>query len=284
MNGDDIDDINDKEMPLLDHLAELRRRLIWSAVTFTICFIICYHFSGRIYEFLAAPLAHALEARGERPDMVYTALYEAFFTYVKVAVFAAAFISFPIVAAQIWLFVAPGLYKREKRALLPFLIATPILFFMGGALAYYVFFPIAWKFFLSFQETSGDVDITLLARVSDYLNIVMKLIFAFGLSFELPVLLTLLGKVGIVSYATLKKYRRYAYVGCFIVAAIMAPPDVPSQCIMAGLLIFLFEASLFMVRLVEPKPVEDEDEQENGKADNAPAAQDQTDEKDSQNA
>ena len=257
----DGDEINDKEMPLLDHLTELRRRLIWSGVTFLICFLVCYHFSGRIYEFLAAPLAHALEARGERPDMVYTALYEAFFTYVKVAVFAAAFISFPVVATQIWMFVAPGLYKREKRALLPFLIATPVLFFMGGALAYYVFFPIAWKFFLSFQENSGSVDITLLARVSDYLNIVMKLIFAFGLSFELPVLLTLLGKVGIVSYAMLKKYRRYAYVGCFIVAAIMAPPDVPSQCIMAGLLIFLFEASLLMVRLVEPKYEEEAEDQ-----------------------
>lgn len=284
MDAIDGDEINDKEMPLLDHLAELRRRLIWSGVTFIICFVVCYHFSGRIYEFLAAPLAHALEARGERPDMVYTALYEAFFTYVKVAVFAAAFISFPVVAAQIWLFVAPGLYKREKRALLPFLVATPVLFFTGGALAYYVFFPIAWKFFLSFQEHTGDVDITLLARVSDYLNIVMKLIFAFGLSFELPVLLTLLGKVGIVSYAMLKKYRRYAYVGCFIVAAIMAPPDVPSQCIMAGLLIFLFEASLFMVRLVEPKRVEEDAEQPEAAAEGDDTPDDQTDKKDSEHA
>lgn len=257
MSAADDNEINDKEMPLLEHLAELRKRLIWAAAAFILCFIVCYHFSGQIYEFLAAPLAHALEARGERPDMIYTALYEAFFTYVKISVFAAAFLSFPVVAGQAWLFIAPGLYKREKRAFLPFLIATPVLFFMGGALAYYVFFPVAWKFFLSFQEHTGDVDITLLARVSDYLNIVMKLIFAFGLSFELPVLLTLLGKVGIISYAMLKKYRRYAYVGCFILAAIMAPPDVPSQCIMAALLIALFEISIFMVRIVEPKPVED---------------------------
>ncbi len=221
-------------------------------------------------------LAHALEARGEKPELIYTALYEAFFTYVKVAVFAAAFISFPVIAAQIWLFVAPGLYKREKRALLPFLLATPILFFAGGALAYYVFFPVAWKFFLSFQQSTGGVDISLMAKVSDYLNIVMKLIFAFGLSFELPVLLTLLGKVGIVSYATLKKYRRYAYVGCFVLAAVMAPPDVPSQCIMAGLLIFLFEISLFLVRIVEPK-FEDVAEED--------AAKDETEEaKDSENA
>ena len=247
------DEINDKEMPLLDHLAELRRRLMWSAGTFFVAFIICYHFAPRIYDFLAAPLAHALEARGEKPQLIYTALYEAFFTYVKVAVFAAAFISFPVVAAQLWLFVAPGLYKREKRAMLPFLIVTPVLFFMGGALAYYVFFPVAWRFFLSFQEAGGDVQISLMAKVSDYLNVVMKLIFAFGLSFELPVLLTLLGRVGIVSSASLKKYRRYAYVGCFILAAIMAPPDVPSQCLMAGLLVFLFEISLFAVKMVEPK-------------------------------
>jgi sec-independent protein translocase protein TatC len=249
------DDINDKEMPLLEHLAELRRRLIWSAGTFLVAFIICYHFAPRIYEFLAAPLAHALEARGEKPQLIYTALYEAFFTYVKVAVFAAAFVSFPVLAAQLWMFVAPGLYKREKRAMLPFLIVTPILFFMGGALAYYVFFPVAWRFFLSFQNTGtgSDVQIALMAKVSDYLNVVMKLIFAFGLSFELPVLLTLLGRVGIVSSASLKKYRRYAYVGCFILAAVMAPPDVPSQCLMAGLLVFLFEISLFAVKMVEPK-------------------------------
>ncbi len=247
------DQIDDKEMPLLEHLAELRRRLIWSALAFIVAFLVCYHFAPRIYEFLAAPLAHALEARGEKPELIYTALYEAFFTYVKVSVFAAAFISFPVVASQLWLFIAPGLYKREKRALLPFLIVTPILFFAGGALAYYVFFPVAWKFFLSFQQMTGGVEISLMARVSDYLDIVMKLIFAFGLSFELPVLLTLLGKVGIINAASLRKYRRYAYVGCFILAAVMAPPDVPSQVLMASLLIFLFEISVFSVKWVEPK-------------------------------
>jgi len=249
------DEIKDKEMPLLEHLAELRRRLLYSAVAFVIAFLIAYHFAPRIYEFLAAPLAHALEARGQKPQLIYTALYEAFFTYIKVSIFAAAFLSFPIIASQLWLFIAPGLYKKEKRAMLPFLIVTPILFFAGGALAYYVIFPTAWKFFLSFQNTGphSDIQIDLMAKVSDYLNLVMKLIFAFGLSFELPVLLTLLGKVGIRTSAGLKKYRRYAYVGCFIVAAILTPPDILTQCGLAGPLIILYEISVFSVKMVEPK-------------------------------
>ncbi len=249
------DEINDKEMPLLDHLAELRRRLMWSAVAFVLAFLVCYYFSRHIYDFLAAPLAHALEARGQKPELIYTGLYEAFFTYIKVSLFGAAFISFPVVATQIWLFVAPGLYKREKQAMLPFLLVTPLLFFAGGAFCYYVVFPAAWKFFLSFQTTGtgADVQIQLMAKVSEYLDTVMKLIFAFGLSFELPVLLTLLGRVGIITSASLKKYRRYAYVGCFILAAFLAPPDIPSQVLMATLVIVLFEISVISVRLVEPK-------------------------------
>jgi sec-independent protein translocase protein TatC len=248
-------EINDKEMPLLEHLAELRKRLMWSVGTFLVVFIVCYHFAAVLYEFLADPLAHAMKLRGEKPELIYTALFEAFFTYVKVAAFAAAFISFPVVAGQLWLFVAPGLYKKEKRALLPFLIATPILFFAGGAIAYYIFFPVLFKFNLAFQNTvpGSDVQIVLMPKVSDYLSTTMKVIFAFGLSFELPVLLTLLGKVGIVSSKGLKKYRRYAYVGCFIVAAVLAPPDVMSQCLMAVMLLLLFEISLFVVRMVEPK-------------------------------
>jgi sec-independent protein translocase protein TatC len=253
------DEINDKEMPLLEHLAELRKRLLWSAAAFLLAFVACYHFAPRIYEFLAAPLAHALEARGEKPQLIYTALYEAFFTYIKVAIFAAAFVSFPVIATQLWMFIAPGLYKKEKMAMLPFLLVTPVLFFAGGALAYYVIFPTAWKFLLSFQDTGSgsDVQIQLMAKVSDYLNIVMKLIFAFGLSFELPVLLTLLGKVGILTSASLRKYRRYAYVGCFVLAAVLTPPDILTQCLLAGPLIFLFEVSVVAVRMVEPKVAAD---------------------------
>jgi sec-independent protein translocase protein TatC len=249
-------EINDKEMPLLEHLSELRRRLVWSAAALLVAFGVCYYFSKDIYGFLAAPLAHALQARGEKPELIYTALYEVFFTYLKVALFAAFFVSFPVIATQLWLFIAPGLYRKEKRAMLPFLVVTPVLFFAGGALAYYVVLPTIYKFLLAFQTTLGggnDVQIQLMAKVSEYLSTVMKIIFAFGVSFELPVLLTLLGRVGIINQVGLKKHRRYAYVGCFVVAAILAPPDALTMCILAGPLLLLFEISVFTVGLVEPK-------------------------------
>jgi sec-independent protein translocase protein TatC len=254
------DPIHDREMPLLDHLAELRKRLLWSALAFLGAFLVSYYFAKDVYYFLAQPLVHIMQERGQKPELIYTALYEAFFTYVKVAVFSAAFISFPVIATQVWLFIAPGLYRSEKRAFLPFLLATPILFFAGGALAYYVIFPNAWRFFLSFQTSPSNhqFSIDVLPKVSDYLNLVMKLIFAFGICFEMPVLLTLLGRVGIITAAGLKKYRRYAYVGCFIVAAILTPPDVFTMTGLAVPLIALFEISIFAVKLVQPKvaPVE----------------------------
>ena len=253
------DHIDDKPMPLLDHLIELRRRLIWSAVAFLICFMIAYYFSSALYYFLAEPLAQVLREQGNPdPHLIYTQLYEAFFTKIKVAFFGGAFVSFPIVATQIWLFVAPGLYRSEKKALLPFLAATPILFLLGAALAYYFVFPFAWKFFASFQTATGGggMPIELLPRVSEYLDLVMKLIFAFGITFQLPVALTLLAKVGIVSSAQLRKFRRYAYVGMFIIAAILAPPDVITQTGLALPLIALYEISILSARWVEPKPVE----------------------------
>lgn len=257
----DIEDdpINDKPMPLLEHLAELRTRLIWSMAAFVVCFIGSYYFSNRIYFFLAEPLATVLREQGNPdPHLIYTQLYEAFFTRIKVAFFAGAFIAFPIIANQIWLFVAPGLYRSEKRALYPFLIATPVLFLLGAALAYYFVFPFAWRFFASFQSTNGGggVPIELLPRVSEYLDLVMKLIFAFGLTFELPVLLTLLAKVGIVSSKGLGRFRRYAYVGMFVIAAVLAPPDVITQTGLALPLIALYEISIIAARLVEPKPVD----------------------------
>jgi sec-independent protein translocase protein TatC len=257
------DTINDKPMPLLEHLAELRTRLLWSAGGFLIAFFVCYHFSFQIYEFIAHPLVQVLKSRGEEPRLIYTALYEAFFTYIKVSVYAAAFISFPIISTQVWLFIAPGLYRSEKRALLPFIAATPILFLGGAALAYYFIFPMAFRFFLSFQTpahhaAADGMKIELMARVSDYLGLVMKLVFAFGVAFELPVALTLMGTVGIISSKTLKKFRRYAYVGCFVVAAVLTPPDVLTQTSLAVPLILLYEISIIAVRLVEPKPLEDD--------------------------
>lgn len=256
------DDIDDKPMPLLDHLIELRTRLIWSMAAFVIAFAVCYYFSKNIYTFLAQPLADILhEKTGQERRMIFTALTEAFFTYLKVAMFGAAFISFPITVTQLWLFVAPGLYRSEKRALLPFLAATPVLFLLGASLAYYVIFPMAWRFFLSFEIPAGEggLPILLEAKVSEYLGLVMKLIFAFGIAFQLPVGLTLLAKVGIIDSAGLKKYRRYSYVGMFIVAAVLTPPDVISQLGLAIPLIALYELSVVMAKWVEPKPVEDDD-------------------------
>jgi sec-independent protein translocase protein TatC len=253
------DPIHDKPMPLLDHLIELRRRLLWSAVTFLLAFFVCYYFSKDIYGFLAKPLAAALaEKAGAPTPLIYTQLYEAFFTYLRVAFFGAAFISFPVIAGQLWLFVAPGLYRSEKRAILPFLVATPVLFIMGAALAYYFVFPFAWRFFISFEtpKSEAGIPIQLMPKVGEYLDLVMKLIFAFGIAFQLPVALALLAKVGIISSKGLKRYRRYAYVGMFVIAAVLAPPDIITQCGLAVPLIALYEISILAARLVEPKPAE----------------------------
>jgi sec-independent protein translocase protein TatC len=255
---DEEDPIDDKPMPLLDHLIELRRRLMWSMLALGLTFFVCYYFSNQIYSFLAQPLATILEQRGQDRKMIFTSLTEGFFTYLKVAFFGAAFLSFPVIATQLWLFIAPGLYRSEKRAVVPFLVATPVLFVMGAALAYYFVFPFAWKFFISFESPTGagGVPIQLEARVGEYLDLVMKLIFAFGIAFQLPVALSLMAKVGIVSSASLKKYRRYAYVGMFVIAAILAPPDIITQCGLALPLIGLYEISIIAAKIVEPKPTE----------------------------
>jgi sec-independent protein translocase protein TatC len=257
--AEEVDPIDDKPMPLLEHLVELRTRLMWSFGAFMVAFLVCYYFSSAIYAFLAQPLANVEERMGGSQRMIYTSLTEGFFTYLKVAMFGGAFIAFPIMATQLWLFVAPGLYRSEKKALLPFLLASPVLFLMGAALAYYFIFPVAWTFFLRFQtlKGAGGLPIVLEARVSEYLDLVMKLVFAFGVAFQLPVALSLLAKVGIVSSKGLKRYRRYAIVGMFIIAAVLAPPDIITQCGLALPLIALYELSIIAAKMVEPKPPED---------------------------
>ena len=253
--------VDQTKMPLLDHLIELRRRLVHSAVAIIVLFFVCYYFAPEIYDFLVQPLADILDELGGNRRLIFTALHEAFFTYIKVAFFAALFISFPFVAIQIWMFVAPGLYRNEKRAFLPFLVATPILFFLGGALVYYLIFPLAWKFFLSFESMggTGSLPIQLEAKVDQYLSLVMRLIFAFGLCFELPVVMTLLARVGMVTSEGMRSKRKYAIVIAFIAAAILTPPDVISQIGLAVPTILLYEISIYAVRFVERKrKVEDE--------------------------
>jgi len=256
------EDIDDKKMPLLDHLVELRSRLLWAIGALLICFLGCLVFAEQIYLFLTQPLVRAYtifaqvsgsQGMSSAPRMIYTAPQEAFLTYLKVAFFAGAFLSFPIIAGQLWMFVAPGLYKNEKRAFLPFLAATPILFLMGAALVYYVVSPFAFAYFLSYQSAGGDgqLPIQLETRVGEYLSLMMQFIFAFGICFQLPVALTLLTRVGITSSAGLASKRRYAIVGAFVVAAVLTPPDVLSQVSLAIPIIILYEVSIWCSRLVE---------------------------------
>jgi sec-independent protein translocase protein TatC len=244
---------DEKRMPLLEHLVELRMRLIYALGGFMVCFFIAFYFADAIFSFLVEPLAAQMHRANAR--MIYTALHEAFFTYVKVAFFAAAFVSFPLVSVQIWLFVAPGLYKHEKGAFLPFLIATPVLFFAGGALVYYFIFPLAWEFFLNFQTAGGpgSLPIQVEPKVDQYLSLVMQLIFAFGLGFELPVFLMLLARVGIVTADGLAEKRRYAIVGVFVFAAVLTPPDVISQIGLAIPILLLYEISIIGARMIEKK-------------------------------
>ena len=246
-----IRDIDETQAPLLDHLIELRTRLVRAVVALSLAFAVCLYFAEDIFEILVRPLAAAFPTGEGR--LIYTKLYEAFFVEIKVALFAAFFISCPVIANQLWAFVAPGLYAREKKAFLPFIVATPVLFTMGASLAYFVVMPTAFKWFLGFEGVSAGLQQEALPSMGDYLDLVMRFILAFGISFLLPVLLLLLNRAGLVTRAQLAGARRYVIVAVFIVGAIITPPDVISQLLLAIPLWLLFEGSLVIMRFSEKK-------------------------------
>ena len=254
MNDQSKPDIDDSKAPLIEHLIELRQRLLWSVAALTVAFLISIFFADEIFGILVQPLTDAFPA-GEG-KLIYTKLYEAFFVEIKVAMFAAFFLAFPIISNQLWAFVAPGLYANEKKAFLPFLIATPVLFIAGASLAYFIVMPTAFRFFLGFEGTVGGLQQEALPAMGDYLSLVMQFILAFGVCFQLPVLLLLLNRAGIVSRQQLKGMRRYMIVGAFALAAILTPPDVVSQLMLGIPLILLYEVSLLIMWFTERKKSE----------------------------
>jgi sec-independent protein translocase protein TatC len=252
---------DDKDTGFVSHLAELRKRLINSFIFLIIFFVGCYFFSEQIYGFLVEPFANAVKDDDTNRRLIFTALQETFLTYLKVSFFTAFFVTCPFILMQIWKFIAPGLYKHEKIAILPYLVLTPILFFLGGILVYYLVMPLAIKFFLSF-ESSGvatNLPIQLEAKVNEYLSLVMKLIFAFGISFQLPVVLSLLARIGIVDSEFLKKRRKYVVVIIFAAAALLTPPDPITQIGLAIPLLILYELSILSVKFIENRNLEKSD-------------------------
>ena len=265
------DHIDDSSAPLIEHLAELRNRLIYSVLAFTVCMVLTFMVAGPVFNFLAAPLTRILIENGQEPGLIFTGLQQGFMTQVKIAMFGGFVFGFPVIAYQLWRFVAPGLYRTEKNAFLPFLIASPVLFAIGASFAYYVVLPLAFDFFLGFQQfgapapalpepgalaeaAPGDaVSIQFLGTINEYLGLTMKFVIAFGLCFQLPVLLTLMGKAGLVSAKGLGEMRKYAVVGILVLAALVTPPDVITQVILFTVVYGLYEISIFLVRMVERK-------------------------------
>ena len=250
-----MNDDKSKQGSFVEHLTELKSRLLKSFIYLFICFIISYFFSENIYRFLVEPYAEAVRNDGTNRRLIFTALHETFISYLKVAFFTSIFVTSPIILTQVWKFIAPGLYQNEKRALLPYMIATPTLFLLGGMLVYYLVMPLAIKFFLSF-ETSAQVTslpIQLEAKVNEYLSLIMRLIFAFGISFQLPVLLSLLARVGFIDSEYLKKRRKYVIIIIFAVAALLTPPDPITQIGLGIPLLILYELSILSVKIIEKK-------------------------------
>ena len=257
------DELNEENIdataaPLIEHLAELRNRLMKATFFFVIGIIICFFVAAHIFNFLAVPIVNILKNNGQEPDLIFTGLQQGFMVNVQISLFGGFILSFPFVGFQLWKFVAPGLYNTEKGAFLPFLVASPVLFFIGASFAFYVVMPLAFDFFLGFQQKDNSsvtsvVGITYLGTINEYLGLSMKFIISFGLCFQLPVLLTLMGKAGLVSSKSLGGVRKYAVVGILLLAAIVTPPDVITQIILFTVVYALYEISILMVRLVERK-------------------------------
>ena len=266
------DEIDDSSAPLIEHLAELRTRLIWSALTFIVAMVVCYAVWQPIYNFLTQPICHALNERGQNCQLQIIKLQEGFFTAINISFFGGFVLSFPVIGYQLWRFVAPGLYRSEKAAFMPFLLASPVMFLIGASFAYYVILPMAYDFFLSFQQapvvatsdevtqTGNVVGIAFQGSMQEYLGLTQKFLLAFGVSFQLPVALTLMGKAGLVSAEGLASVRRYAIVVILVMAAIVTPPDVISQAVLFTVIYGLYEISIQLVARIERKRAREEQE------------------------